>query len=102
MTPPQQEMPPPFQNRSSSVKKTQKKNTVWFHNISQIFSKNEEVQTESSSKVVFNKRLCECEKDQIYKFSCKNGVQWFAETIIKNKIRRRANENVQDVILDEY
>lgn len=46
--------------------------------------------------------MCECEKDSNYKFACKNGLKWFAQTVIKNKIRRRANENVQKVILDEY
>ena len=95
-------MQEPFHSKKTAIKEKSGGNQ-WFQNLSSIFqSRTDEVQTESSSKVVLNKSLCECEKDQGYKFACKHAIQWFAQTVIKNKIRRRANEKLEDVILDEY
>jgi hypothetical protein len=75
-----------LKKRPLSVTKTASKQ-IWYQNISQIFTKNDEMQTQTSSKVVLSKCQCDCEKDLSYKFTCKHGVEWFA-SIIESKIRR--------------
>ena len=32
--------------------------------------------------------MCDCDKDPMYRFACKNGVIWFAANVIALKIRR--------------
>ena len=37
-----------------------------------------------------NKKLkCDCEKDILYQFSCKNAINWFITNILVMKIRRK-------------